>query len=229
MDFRVVFIVICCGLKFLSAAVPTTSPSGIFTLFSPTVTTSLSDVYNCNSDKTGVNPPFNWTNPPVGTVGYAFLMGSYQMSADQTWVASGFDWGIYDLASNVTSLAQNCSNPYKNTCGRAGAAWNNGHPTEMSNFYYWPPCSSDCLIKNYTFTVYALSSQITKPYHTLSNYNLSVIVQQPGMTLASASMVVWSLRTKGCDEPSFSPISAPSSISSPTAVISSPTGIIMIV
>lgn len=201
---------------------PVDSPStnGIFKIYSPTVTTSLSNEYNCNSNTTGVNPPFNWVNPPAGTVGFALLMGSYQLSADGTWVASGFDWGIYNLASNVTSVAQNCSNPFHTTCGRAGAAWNNGHPNEAKNYYYWPPCSSDCLIKNYTFTVYALASQITNPAYSLSNYNLSLLVLEPGVTLASSSMMVWSLRTKGCDEPSFEPTQSPAGWSSfaPTGV-----------
>jgi len=132
-------------------------------------------------------------------------MGAYQPNAVGVQVAAGFDWGVYNLPANVTSVAQNCSNPLRNTCGRAGAAWNNGHPDEATNFYYWPPCSSDCGVKNYTFTVYALAKQISKPYHTLSNYNLSLLLQTPNMTISSASMTVWSLRTKGCSSPSMMP------------------------
>lgn len=204
----------------LQKVVAAASYGGVFTLFSPSVTTSLSNTYNCNSNTTGVNPPFNWTNTPSGTKAFAFLMGSYQLSASGESVASGFDWGLYNLSSTTTSVSQNCSNPYHNTCGRAGAAWNNGHPDEVGDYYYWPPCSSDCKIKNYTFTVYALASPISNPYHTLSNYNLSVIVQKKGMTLASASMIVSSLRTKGCQQnpstssPVPSPVPASSSSSS---------------
>ena len=204
--------VVVLGAKFCTCT-PSNSPSSTnkFILFSPTVTTSLSSTYNCNSNTTGINPPFNWTGAPVGTKSYALLMGSYQLSADGALIASGYDWGLYNLSNSVSFVSQNCSNPYRNSCGRAGAAWNNGHPDEKTNFYYWPPCSSDCLIKNYTFTIYALSSYITNPYHSLSNYNLSKLVQQSGMTLGSASMVVWSLRTKGCENPSTSPVSSPSS------------------
>ena len=182
-----------------------------FTLFSPTVKGTLSDEYNCNSPTTGVNPPFEWTNVPSGTDGFVLLMGSYQLDASGNPVASGFDWGIYDLPANVTSVAQNCSNPAGTTCGRAASAWNNGHADEAANYYYRPPCSSDCLIKNYTFTIYAMAKQITKPFHSLSNYNLSLLVQLPGAVLAEASMVVSSLRTRGCSQPSSSPFAPPSS------------------
>ena len=190
---------------------PTTS-SGL-RIFSPKITSALSDAYNCNSPTEGVNPPLNWTEAPAGTKGWALLMGSYQKDADGVWVPSGFDWGLYALPANATGVTQNCSNRAVTTCGRAGSAWKQGQAqTEAHEFFYRPPCSSDCQRKNYTFTVFALSQQLTYPAHSLSNYNLSVALTQSGLVLATASMTVSSLRTKGCASPTSSPAAWPSSL-----------------
>ena len=177
---------------------PSSSAVQAFSLHSSAFTSTLPDAYNCNSDTTGVNPPLFWVYPPAGTAVFALLMGSYQLNADGLEVAVGFDWGVYNIAANVSSVDANCSSPSMTTCGIAGSAWSNGHTDTKPNFFYRPPCSQDCQLKNYTLTLFALSTSIPWPPHSLSNFNLSVLVQKPGVTLGTATMMVSSLRTKGC-------------------------------
>ena len=107
-----------------------------FSLYSPTMKKTMPSFYNCNSNTTGVNPPFNWTNAPSNTKGFALLMGSYQIDGNGNFVASGYDWGLYFIPPNVSYVTANCSNPYKTSIGRAAAAWNKGHPDETTEFYY---------------------------------------------------------------------------------------------
>ena len=54
----------------------------------------LPDLYNCNSDYGGVNPPFQWSNVPTGTQSFALLMSNFQVDHG-VQVSAGDDWGIY--------------------------------------------------------------------------------------------------------------------------------------
>jgi phosphatidylethanolamine-binding protein (PEBP) family uncharacterized protein len=99
---------------------------------------TLPITYTCDGD--GKSPPLAWTGAPTGTQQYAMVM---------TTVATGnvtkYSWVLYNIPAATTSI------PVGTNMGTVGQA-DDGAGTN-----YAPPCSQGPGLKQYTFTVYALS------------------------------------------------------------------------
>ena len=99
---------------------------------------TLPITYTCDGD--AKSPPLTWTAGPSNTQSYAMVM---------TTIASGnltkYNWVLYNIPATTTSI------PVATNVGTVGQA-DDGAGTN-----YAPPCSQGPGLKQYTFTVYALS------------------------------------------------------------------------
>ncbi len=129
-----------------TAATSTTTtpaiPSGTFTITSSAGVEggSLPSDYTC--DGTASSPPLAWADAPAGTKEFALLMTTVPApgTLKYNWVLSG-------IPAGTTSLA-------RNTSGVGTAGVGSDGPTAS----YQAPCSQGSGLKNYTFTLYALSA-----------------------------------------------------------------------
>jgi phosphatidylethanolamine-binding protein (PEBP) family uncharacterized protein len=103
---------------------------------------TLPVLYSC--DGAGLSPPLEWTGAPKGTVEFALLMTTLGLDG-MRW-----NWVLYGLTSNVTSLAENSQG-----VGTAGLT------SDGPDLTYYPPCAQGPGPKTYTFSVYALSGTPT--------------------------------------------------------------------
>ena len=92
-------------------------------------------------DGSGASPDLTWTNPPAGTQGYALLMTTLPGDGSTLW-----NWVLYNLPGSTMGLAKNSSG-----IGTSGLS---SHTVVA----YAPPQSVGPGLKQYTFTLYALSS-----------------------------------------------------------------------
>lgn len=99
---------------------------------------TLPTTYTCDGESK--SPPLNWTAGPSTTQSYAMIM---------TTIATGnvtkYNWVLYNIPATTTSI------PVATNVGTVGQA-DDGAGTN-----YAPPCSQGPGLKQYTFTVYALS------------------------------------------------------------------------
>ncbi|MEG3753985.1 YbhB/YbcL family Raf kinase inhibitor-like protein [Psychromonas arctica] len=133
----------------------------------------LPKTYTCDGDS--INPPISWQGAPEGTQSYAIIM--HHNAPD------GIHWylTLYNLAANITHLDNDFS--LNKEQGQQGTNSIN------QKKQYAPPCSKGPGEKAYTFTVYALSEQVTLNDNTQvdSAVLLDAIKE---ITLASAEMTV---------------------------------------
>ena len=87
-----------------------------------------------------LSPPLAWTGAPSGTVEFALTMTTIANDGIK------YNWVLFHIPAATTSLATGT------TVGTAGVS------TDGSELRYYPPCSSGPGLKNYTFTLYALSA-----------------------------------------------------------------------
>jgi phosphatidylethanolamine-binding protein (PEBP) family uncharacterized protein len=103
---------------------------------------TLPSVYTCDgtAGMLSLSPPLAWTGAPSGTVEFALTMTTIALDGTK------YNWVLFHIPAGTTSLATGT------TVGTAGVS------TDGSDLRYYPPCPSGPGLKNYTFTLYALSA-----------------------------------------------------------------------
>jgi phosphatidylethanolamine-binding protein (PEBP) family uncharacterized protein len=98
--------------------------------------------YTCDgaAGMLSLSPPLAWTGAPSGTVEFALTMTTIALDGTK------YNWVLFHIPAATTSLATGT------TFGTAGVS------TDGSDLRYYPPCSIGPGLKNYTFTLYALSA-----------------------------------------------------------------------
>lgn len=111
-----------------------------FSLQSPVLSEgqAMPITYTCDGD--GISPALSWGSAPEGTTSFALIMDHIPPEGDNRWY-----WIMYDIPVDVTSIGDN------ETVGTLGNNVVNGLNE------YSPPCSQGPGLKEYTFTLYALS------------------------------------------------------------------------
>jgi phosphatidylethanolamine-binding protein (PEBP) family uncharacterized protein len=124
---------------------PVVPPTGAFTLVSSAVLESgaLPADYTC--DGTSASPPLAWSNAPAGTKEFALLMSTIPVAG-----TIKYNWVLSGIPAGTTSLA-------RNSVGVGVAGVGSDGPTKG----YQAPCSQGLGLRNYTFTLYALSASPT--------------------------------------------------------------------
>ena len=158
------------------ATAPTSSDaagSSTLTVESPTFVDggSLPVEYTC--DGAATSPPLEWSGAPAGTVGYAVIMHHVPSDGVAHWY-----WVLYRMAVSVNHLQAGATPP-------ASVGTNSVN----RNLAYAPPCSKGPGLKNYIFTVYALSAQPTITAGTAVSRNL-LLTAIKGHVLAEKSLTV---------------------------------------
>ena len=139
---------------------------------------ALPVTYTC--DGSSVSPALAWTNAPAGTTSFAVVMSTIPGPGTVK-----YNWLLYNIPASTTTVAQGAT---------AGGTY--GFSDDGGGLAYAPPCSSSAGTKDYTFTVYALSSNPTLP-PSASAVTGSVLVNAlSGITLGSASVTLSSTRTQ---------------------------------
>lgn len=134
------FELLACGNNSTTQSTSTnqsTSP-GIFSLTS-NLGTVMTSAYTC--DGTGSSPDLAWTSAPANTVEYALLMSTEAPGQTK------YNWVLYKIPVGINQLKIDSFGIGTLGIGDDGAYVG-----------YQPPCSSGAGLKNYTFTLYALSS-----------------------------------------------------------------------
>ena len=133
--------------------------------------------YTCDNDDPpdGLSPPLEWSSPPEGTVAYAIVV----IDPDANDCPH---WGLINIPAGVTSLAEGVSPNgelpnmswetlnYKDSVGYAGPC-----PPESHGAHH------------YEFTIYALSSLISKPANDMTLEAALDLVE--AVSLGSATLV----------------------------------------
>ena len=103
---------------------------------------TLPSVYTCDGTDgmLSPSPPLAWTGAPSDTVEFALTMTTIALDGTK------YNWVLFHIPVGTTSLLTGT------TVGTAGVS------TDGSDLRYYPPCSSGPGLKNYTFTLYALSA-----------------------------------------------------------------------
>ena len=154
------------------------SSNGVFVLKSSSVVDegALPATYTC--DGKSLSPQFSWSGTPSGTKSYALIMHTIPGPArpGETAAAVSFSWVLYNIAGSTTSIAEGATD-----VGTAGVQ-SHGPGT------YGAPCSQGSGAKQYTFTVYALSSTISLDAKSATGDAVRSAIKS--ITLASAAMNV---------------------------------------
>jgi phosphatidylethanolamine-binding protein (PEBP) family uncharacterized protein len=131
----------------------------------------------------GVNPQFDWTAGPEGTMSYA-LVSKHLTIADGDPTSpdyfKGFMWVIWDIPANVRSIPQDIGREAFPPAVPGAQQWAIRH-----QFGYFAPCPnpdpaadpSTIITDNYGFTLYALpTATITLPAKEadVNNYTLTL-------------------------------------------------------
>ena len=135
------------------------SSTDLFTLessaFLPNGT--LPDIYTCKGGiETGISPPLNWSNAPVGTTDFVVTMKK----------ESGYSWCLYNIENRFSELLAN--NTEVGTFG--GTAEFSSTDKHVTKFAYDEPCSKGPGVRDYTFEVFAFSESVNS---TLSSMGIS--------------------------------------------------------
>lgn len=149
-DLRRVIAILACAACGGGSTAPattggTTTPGTTGTSGSMVVTSSdapnaaLPTTYTCDGE--AKSPPVAWSGAPSGTVGYALLMSTVPSPG-----TTKYNWILYNIPAGTTSVAAGTS------AGTFGFADDGG------GLAYAAPCSQGPGLKQYTFTVYALSA-----------------------------------------------------------------------
>ena len=113
---------------------------------------SLPTKFTCDGSK--VSPAFEWNGVPVGTKSFALVMATVPgpPRPGESEANVSYSWLIYDIPAKSTKLVENVSG-----IGRMSA-------TSHGPAGYAAPCSQGPGLKNYTFTLYALNSQLNSTF-----------------------------------------------------------------
>ena len=135
------FIWVLSGLVLTSCGGNSTSQNNSLNGFSLTSSlgTTMTSAYTC--DGTGSSPDLTWSNAPANTTEYALLMSTEAPGQTK------YNWVLYNIPAGINQLKLDSFGIGTIGIGDDGAYLG-----------YQPPCSSGAGVKNYTFTIYALSS-----------------------------------------------------------------------
>ncbi|MFO0093265.1 MAG: YHYH protein [Gemmatimonadaceae bacterium] len=123
-----------------SGGTPTLPPTASFVITSSDAANRvLPFTYTCDGD--AKSPPLAWSGAPAGTTQFALLMTTIPSQG-----STKYNWVLYGIPSGTVSI------PVGTSVGTVGQA-DDGAGTN-----YAPPCSQGPGAKEYTFTLYALSS-----------------------------------------------------------------------
>jgi len=183
-----------CGIANLPNPIPSPDPNDEATFPSNFTLTStafqnggvLPVVYTC--DGAGSSPPLAWTGAPAGTVGFAIMMTTLANDGLK------WNWVLYNIPGDVTSLAEN-----------AVGVGTFGLTSDGPNLAYYPPCSQGPGAKTYTFTVYALSGTPTfaVPANQVNGLVLTGAISR--LTLTSSQLSVTYTRGEDPNSPILPP------------------------
>jgi phosphatidylethanolamine-binding protein (PEBP) family uncharacterized protein len=122
-----------------------------FKLLSPNFVTNgtLPRNFSCDGADGGHNPPFYWEGVPEGTVSFAFVFHS----------KNHWDWGLFNIPVNQTSVEEGCSYPDQRNFYSCGGSAVGSYP-DKSKYYYSPPCSEGPGSKTYYWVLMALSDYL---------------------------------------------------------------------
>ena len=137
---------------------------------------TLPVAYTC--DGKSLSPQFSWSGAPVGTKSYALIMHTIPGPArpGESAAAVSYSWVLYNIPASTTSIAEGASN--------VGTAGVQSHGAGA----YGAPCSQGPGVKQYTFTVYALSSELSLDAKSATGDVVRAAIKS--VTLASAAMNV---------------------------------------
>ncbi len=153
------------------------SDTNAFTLISSAMVDGgkLPVTYTCDGES--VNPPFSWSGAPETTKSYTLIM-HHNAPDGVHWY-----WTMYNINEDATQINS------AETLGLLGS-------NSVNNINeYAPPCSKGPGVKNYTYTLYALSEPVTFPERSVSNGHEKVdretlLAAMKDITLDSAQMTV---------------------------------------
>ena len=111
---------------------------------------NLPKVNTCDGES--LNPAISWSSPPVGTRNLVLVMSTPAGPPrnGESATATHFEWVINSLSATSGFIAEGTSRTLKNTL-----------PNFQNRNEYAAPCSQGPGMKYYTFTLYALKSEIT--------------------------------------------------------------------
>ena len=137
---------------------------------------TLPVAYTC--DGKSLSPQLSWSGAPLGTKSYALIMHTIPGPArpGESAAAVSYSWVLYNIPADTTSIAEGASN--------VGTAGVQSHGAGA----YGAPCSQGPGVKQYTFTVYALSSELSLDAKSATGDVVRAAIKS--ITLASAAMNV---------------------------------------
>jgi Raf kinase inhibitor-like YbhB/YbcL family protein len=125
--------------------------------------------YTCDGDS--ISPPLQWEGAPATTKEFVVIM-HHNAPDNIHWY-----WLMYNIPANIHELANG------QVVGQLGSNSVNGKNQ------YAPPCSKGPGIKKYTFTVYALSTELNLPTNATINRD-TLLAAMANITLDSAELTV---------------------------------------
>ena len=138
---------------------------------------TLPTTYTCDGESK--SPPLSWTGAPTGTVAFALIMTTIPSPG-----TTKYNWLLYNIPANTSSIAAGTS---------AGTL---GFADDGAGLAYAPPCSEGPGLKQYTFTVYALSGPPNLSGLAPNQVTGAVLTSALApVTLASGSLTVGVNRT----------------------------------
>lgn len=167
----------CSSGKSTTQPATQTTSSG-FVVSSPDMANAtLPTTYTC--DGSAISPPIAWSGAPSGTTGFALIMTTIPQPGQVK-----YNWLLYNIPAATSAAAAGT------TVGTLGVADDGG------GLAYAPPCSQGPGLKQYTFTVYALSSAPNLSALSPSQVTGAALAAalQP-VTIASAALTVGVNRT----------------------------------
>lgn len=138
------------------------------------------------SDTTlGISPSLFWTNTPVGTKSFALFMETLTTNSSEK--APKFSWILYDITSDVTSIAENTTVGTNSITDIHAVYQKNG---------YARPCSKGEGAKWYFFNIYALDDEMINIlpkdyYYTKSLTAAEMLVYMFDHVLENATLSTW--------------------------------------
>lgn len=106
--------------------------------------------YSC--DGNNAPPTLSWANAPQNTKSFALIF----YSPDPVIRAVFYNWVLYDIPSNITSLPMGADLPEGTSVGN----------NSLGETTYTGPCPPDSLLHHYIFTLYALDKKLYLPSGT---------------------------------------------------------------
>ena len=163
----------------------TNTGSGDFALTSPAVKGNnilpfsyICDGLDAAGRRGGLSPALAFENAPAGTVSFAVTMHTAKGAGDRTEIESL--WVLYDIPATNTSFA----------AGETGGGMLG--LSEQGQNTYFPPCSHEPVLNEYTLTAYALPQPLGLNPATTDYAALTAAARQTA--LASATLTLSNVR-----------------------------------